>query len=50
MNDLVLEQLKELATFMSWTLVVVKDENEKIVMITLGEEEWLDEFYDIQHP
>lgn len=45
MNKLVLEQLKELTGQMDWTLLHVKDENEETVMLVMGVEEWVDEFF-----
>ena len=45
MDSFVLMQLKQVAEQIGWTLVIVKDEDENVVMVTLGEDEWIEEFY-----
>lgn len=45
MNRLVVEQLKELAGHLDWTMLQVKDEDDQTVMVVLGEDSWVDEFF-----
>ena len=45
MNKLMIEQLKEVANQHDWTLLHVKDEADDTVMIIMGVEGWVDEFF-----
>lgn len=45
MNRMIVEQLKELAAQMDLTLLHVKDESDTTVLVVIGEEEWVDEFF-----
>ena len=45
MNRLLIEQLKEIAGQIDWTMVHIKDEDSNTVMVCIGAEEWVDEFF-----
>lgn len=48
MNQLVIDQLNELARQLGWIMCVVKDDEGRTVMISIGEEPWLDEFFGME--
>lgn len=45
MKRMLLEQLKEVAGQHDWTLLHVKDDVDDTVMIIMGEEAWVEEFF-----
>lgn len=45
MDEMLIMQLNEIAARLGWVLVVVKDEDEIPVMISIGDEGWVDEFF-----